>query len=70
MNSNERKNILTLTVLIMAAVVTIGAWFLVDKSVFNMAMGSWLGGLTGLLSYYFGASHKRKDEGGDDNVDK
>jgi hypothetical protein len=69
MDSNWRKNILTYTVLFMAALVTLGAWFLDDKSVFNMAMGSWMGGLTGLLSYYFGASHKRNN-GTDDNVDK
>jgi len=70
MNSNERKNILTYTVLFMAALVTLGAWFLDDKSVFNMAMGTWLGALGGFMNYYFGASHKRKDEVGDDNLDK
>jgi hypothetical protein len=54
----------------MAALVTLGAWFLDDKSVFNMAMGTWLGALGAFMNYYFGASHKRKDEGGDDNLDK
>ena len=73
MDSNWRKNVLTITVVVVAAAVTLGAWFIADKSVFNMAMGSWFTALGAFINYYFGASHKRNtgtDAGTDDNVEK
>ena len=60
--SEYRKNALTYTVLAMAALVTLGAWFIDDKSVFNMAMGSWLTALGAFMNYYFGSSHKQRND--------